>query len=134
MSQPGGEKGFGWVGMEVRPSVADSFFQNWLPTLSIPGVAFSVALTFHPSSSELCIPSPWIGVHFGNHFIQESAVEVKLYDLWGKNHQKCHVLWLCYPGMFIIELSHYAVRNTKQPHGEFQSISPQLPYYLQGEK
>ena len=33
-----------------------------------------------------------------------------------------------------IELSHYAVRDTKQPHGESQSISPQLPYYLQGEK
>lgn len=33
-----------------------------------------------------------------------------------------------------IELSHYAVRNTKQPYREFQSISPQLSYYLQGEK
>ena len=33
-----------------------------------------------------------------------------------------------------IELSHYALRNTRQPHGESQSISPQLTYYLQEEK
>lgn len=97
----GGGEGFDWVGIEVWPSVVDSIFQKWLPTLSIPSVSCSVALTFHPSRSELYIPLPWIGVYFCNHFIQESAVEVRLYDLWGKNHQKCHVLWLCYPGMFI---------------------------------
>ena len=90
-----GREGFDWAGIEEWPSVADSIFQKWLPTLSIPSVSFSVALTFHPSRSELYIPLPWIGVHFCNHFIQESAVEVKLYDLWGKNHQ------LCYPDMFI---------------------------------
>ena len=33
-----------------------------------------------------------------------------------------------------IDLSHYAVRDTKQPQGESHSISPQLPYFLQGEK
>lgn len=33
-----------------------------------------------------------------------------------------------------IELSHYALRNTKQPHGESQSISPQLTYKRKNKK